>query len=259
MKYFIFCRDQLLLTDKGTLPIGNTPPILLEDWQKTHPLPKMDGIPCCWVSIDVPISESGFKMVGLRQSYSILSLSDYLMAGKAYELQYWDTNTKFCGVCGAPMKFHTDISKRCTCCGKEVWPSLAVAIIVAVQRNDEILLVQSNKFRADYMGLVAGFVETGETLEDCVRREVREETHIEIDNIRYFGNQPWPYPSGLMIGFKADYVSGEIQIQRSELTKGGWFKSDNLPNIPSKLSIARMLIDSFVKEQTGHDLEVDGF
>lgn len=154
---------------------------------------------------------------------------------------------------------HTDISKRCTCCGKEVWPSLAVAIIVAVQRNDEILLVQSNKFRADYMGLVAGFVETGETLEDCVRREVREETHIEINNIRYFGNQPWPYPSGLMIGFKADYVSGEIQIQRSELTKGGWFKSDNLPNIPSKLSIARMLIDSFVKEQSGHDLDVDGF
>ena len=259
MKYFIFCRDQLLLTDKGTLPIGDTPPILLEDWQKTHPLPTIDGMPCCWVSIDVPISESGFQMVGLRQSYSILSLSDYLMAGKAYELLYWDTNTRFCGVCGAPMKFHTDISKRCTCCGKEVWPSLAVAIIVAVQRNDEILLVQSNKFRADYMGLVAGFVETGETLEDCVRREVKEETHIEIDNIRYFGNQPWPYPSGLMIGFKADYVSGEIQIQRSELTKGGWFKSDNLPNIPSKLSIARMLIDSFVKEQSGHDLDVNGF
>lgn len=259
MKYFIFCRDQLLLTDKGELPIGDTPPIHLEDWQKTHPLSEVEGIPCCWASIDMPISEKGFQMVGLRQSYSLLSLSDYLMAGKAYELLYWDTNTKFCGVCGAPMRFHTNISKRCTCCCKEVWPSLAIAVIVAVQRNDEILLVQSNKFRADYMGLVAGFVETGETLEDCVRREVKEETQIEIDNIRYFGNQPWPYPSGLMIGFKADYVSGELQLQRSELTKGGWFKADNLPNIPSKLSIARLLIDDFVREQKGQDLDVKGF
>ena len=114
MKYFIFCRDQLLLTDNGALPMGDTPPVHLEDWQKTHDLPEIDGIPSCWASIDVPISEEGFQMVGLRQSYSFLSLQEYLMAGKAYELLYWDTNTKFCGVCGAPMKFHTDISKRCS-------------------------------------------------------------------------------------------------------------------------------------------------
>lgn len=95
------------------------------------------------------------------------------MAGKAQEILYWDQNTRFCGVCGAPMKLHTDISKRCTNCGKEVWPALATAIIVAITRNEgrEILLVQSNKFKKDYLGLVAGFVETGENLEQCVHRE----------------------------------------------------------------------------------------
>ena len=259
MKFFIFCRDQLLLTKAGEIPKGNVSPVHLEAWQKLHPLPNVEKETCCWVSLDAPIILENFQMVGLRQAYSIIPLADYLMAGKAYELLYWDNNTKFCGVCGAPMKFHTEISKRCTCCGKEVWPSLAIAVIVAVKRNDEILLVQSNKFRHDYMGLVAGFVETGETLEDCVRRELWEETQIEVDNIRYFGNQPWPYPSGLMVGFKADYVNGDIHLQRSELTKGGWFKADNLPEIPSKLSIARMLIDDFVKEQTGKVLTIKGF
>ena len=143
--------------------------------------------------------------------------------------------------------FHTDISKRCTNCGKEVWPALAVAIIVAITRGDEILLVQSNKFKGDYLGLVAGFVETGETLEECVRREVMEETHISIRDIEYFKSQSWPYPSGLMVGFKAKYESGELCLQRSELNKGGWYRRDNLPAIPGKVSLARMLIDDWIE------------
>ena len=97
-------------------------------------------------------------------------------------------------------------------------------------------------------GLVAGFVETGETLEECVQREVWEETHLRITNIRYFASQPWPYPCGLMVGFNADYVSGDIHLQRSEIAKGGWFRKDNLPTIPEKLSIARMLLDAWTEE-----------
>ena len=167
------------------------------------------------------------------------------MAGKARELLYWDSCTKFCGVCGAPMAMHTDISKRCTNCGKEVWPALATAIIVAITRNEgqEILLVQSNKFKGDYLGLVAGFVETGETLEECVHREVMEETHISIKNLRYVKSQPWPYPCGLMVGFMAEYAGGALKLQRSELNKGGWFTRENLPEIPGKVSLARQLID----------------
>jgi NAD+ diphosphatase len=168
------------------------------------------------------------------------------MAGKCQEILYWDFNTQFCGVCGGPMKKHTDISKRCTECGKEVWPQLATAVIVLVRRGDEVLMVHARNFRGNFYGLVAGFVETGETLEEAVAREVMEETGLQICNIRYFSSQPWPYPCGLMVGFHADYVSGDIHLQREELSGGGWFTRDNLPELPEKLSIARQLIDDWL-------------
>ena len=108
--------------------------------------------------------------------------------------------------------------------------------------------MQSNKFKKDYLGLVAGFVETGETLEECLHREVWEETHIKVKNIRYFASQPWPYPCGLMVGFIAEYDSGEIQLQRSELNKGGWYSRDNMPAIPGEVSLARHLIDHWLAQ-----------
>jgi NAD+ diphosphatase len=147
------------------------------------------------------------------------------------------------------MKMATEISKKCTGCGKEVWPQLATAVIVLIHKGDEVLLVRAKNFRTDFYGLVAGFVETGETLEEAVAREAFEETGVKITNIRYFGSQPWPYPCGLMVGFNADYVSGDIHLQASEIAKGGWFKRDNLPTIPEKLSIARMLLDAWLGEK----------
>ena len=246
--YFIFCKGDILLTDDNQIPSGTEAPVHLEPWNTLHHLPVLDEYNCYTTRIDTPIIAEGWKMVGLRSSFDILPAPLYDMAGKAQEILYWDQNTKFCGVCGAPMKLHTDISKRCINCGKEVWPALATAIIVAITRNDhkEILLVQSNKFKKDYMGLVAGFVETGETLEECVVREVMEETHISIKNIQYFASQPWPYPCGLMVGFTAEYAGGNLQLQRSELNKGGWFSRDNLPDIPGKVSLARRLIDHWL-------------
>ena len=127
-----------------------------------------------------------------------------------------------------------------------MWPSLATAIIVLVHRGDEVLLVHARNFRGNFFGLVAGFVETGESLEEAVHREVMEETGLTITNLRYFGSQPWPYPSGLMVGFHADYVSGEIKLQKEELAAGQWFTKDNLPEIPEKLSIARRIIDDWL-------------
>lgn len=147
------------------------------------------------------------------------------------------------------MKLHTDISKVCTKCGREVWPQLSTAIIVLIHRSDDVLLVHANNFKGHYYGLVAGFVETGETLEQAVVREVSEETGLSIHNLRYFGSQPWPYPCGLMVGFHADYAGGEIRLQRSELGDGGWFNKNNLPEIPEKLSIARRLIDDWLGNQ----------
>lgn len=251
MKYwFIFCCDDLLLKVDNTgaplVPCSEEPPVVLSPWHTVHTLPEIDGVACRAVRLEAPVVKEGWRMVGLRASYDLIPETFYDMAGKAHEILYWDSNTRFCGVCGAPMKLHTAISKRCTNCGKEVWPQLATAIIVAVHRGDEILLVQSNKFKGDYLGLVAGFVETGETLEACLRREVMEETNIRVKNIKYFASQPWPYPCGLMVGFSAEYDGGELRLQRSELNKGGWYHRDNLPPVPGKLSLARRLIDAWL-------------
>ena len=248
MRYFVFCQDELLLqrTAEGyVIPQGDEPPTELKPW--THVL-NVDGEKT--YRIDQPLEPTEhYEMCGLRKSYYKLSNEEYLKAGKCHELLYWDQNTRFCGVCGGTMKMHTDISKRCEQCGKEVWPQLATAVIVLIHRSNEVLLVHARNFRTDFYGLVAGFVETGETLEEAVHREVREETGIRIKNLRYFGSQPWPYPCGLMIGFNADYESGEIHLQRSELSNGAWYRKDNLPTIPEKLSIARKLIDDWLEEE----------
>lgn len=252
--WFVFCKNDILLekAEDGTcsIPHQEEPPIPLKPWTTVHNItPWIDGEPVKTYSIDYPVVDNPlYNACGLRESYKYLPTNMYLKAGKCAEILYWDSNTKFCGVCGGPMKLHTDISKRCTCCGKEVWPQLATAIIVLIQRGEEVLLVHARNFKSDFYGLVAGFVETGETLEEAVEREVMEETGIRIKNIRYHASQPWPYPCGLMVGFYAEYESGQLHLQQSELSRGGWFRYDNLPHIPEKLSIARQLIDNWVSQ-----------
>ena len=245
MRYFVFCQSDIVLekTPDG-YRIPTEMPVEPKPWTTVM---NVDGEKA--YRIDQPLMDHPrYEMCGLRQSYYKLTAEEYGKAGKCHELLYWDQNTKFCGVCGGPMKFHTDISKRCEHCGKEVWPQLATAIIVLVRKGNEVLLVHANNFRTDFYGLVAGFVETGETLEEAVHREVMEETGLHIKNLRYFGSQPWPYPCGLMVGFTADYDSGKIHLQRSELSKGSWFDKDHLPHIPEKLSIARKLIDAWLEK-----------
>lgn len=249
MKYFVFCQTDLVLEKVGDgYQIPEESPVETKSWTTVM---EIDGHKA--FRIDQPVMNSErYEMCPLRQSYYKLPETDYLQAGKCQELLYWDQNTRFCGVCGGSMHFDTPISKKCDHCGKEWWPQLAIAIIVLVRRTnsegrEEVLLVHANSFRDDHYGLVAGFVETGETLEEAVHREVMEETGLHIRNLRYFASQPWPYPCGLMVGFTADYDSGKIHLQRSELSKGSWFDRDHLPHIPEKLSIARHLIDSWLE------------
>ncbi|MBR1484190.1 MAG: NAD(+) diphosphatase [Prevotella sp.] len=232
-----------------TIPCQPQPPIGVKPWtQLLRVAPMADGTPVIAYAIDAPVTnDERYEMCTLRQSYYKLSLPLYLKAGKCAELLDWDHSTRFCGVCGGPMKLHTDISKRCQACGKEVWPQLATAVIVLIHRGpDEIFMARGRSFRGDFYGLIAGFVETGETLEEAVRREVAEETGFTIGQPRYFGSQPWPYPSGLMVGFNADYTGGQLHLQRDELLSGGWFHRDHLPKLPEKLSIARRLIDHWL-------------
>ncbi len=256
--WLCLCAGDILLRREGadgafSLPMGVEPPVPLKPWNHVTSFKDLtiDDFKIEVVRLDSPVvGVAGLEMIGLRKSHAVLSAEEYKLAGKAAELIYWDQNTKYCGCCGAPNKWQTEISKQCTECGKEWWPSVATAIIVRVTRfnrqMEEILLVRAKNFRTNHYGLVAGFLETGESLEEAVVREVREETGISIKNLRYFGSQAWPYPFGLMVGFTADYAGGEIRLQREELTEGGWFTRDNLPPIPDKASIARRLIDDWL-------------
>lgn len=249
--WFVFNNTDLLLEKNSdgsyTIPFQEYPPTEIGKDTTIHNITPLESYEVKTYRIDGPIINDKFEMCNLRASYHKLPQPLYLKAGKCEEILYWDSNTKFCGVCGGHMKLNTDISKKCEKCGKEIWPQLATTIIVLIHKNDQVLLVHANNFKGNYYGLVAGFVETGETLEQAVVREVTEETSLKIKNLKYFGSQPWPYPCGLMIGFYAEYESGEIKLQRSELGAGGWFTMDNLPPIPEKLSIARKLIDNWIE------------
>ena len=253
--WFVFCKGDLLLekTSDGryTIPYQEEAPTPLKEWTNVHTITPFGDDDVRTYTIDGPVTDNPrYEMCGLRATYNKLPHELYQIAGKCQEILYWDANTRFCGVCGGPMKMHTEISKRCTHCGKEIWPLLATAIIVLIHREDKVLLVHARNFRGKFFGLVAGFVETGETLEEAVVREVHEEVGIKIKNIRYFASQPWPYPCGLMVGFTADYVSGNLHLQRSELDDAGWFDRDHLPPVPDKMSIARQLIDSWLEENS---------
>lgn len=253
--WFVFCKGDLLLekTSDGryTIPYQEEAPTPLKEWTNVHTITPFGDDDVRTYTIDGPVTDNPrYEMCGLRATYNKLPHELYQIAGKCQEILYWDANTRFCGVCGGPMKMHTEISKRCTHCGKEIWPLLATAIIVLIRREDKVLLVHARNFRGKFFGLVAGFVETGETLEEAVVREVHEEVGIKIKNIRYFASQPWPYPCGLMVGFTADYVSGDLHLQRSELDDAGWFDRDHLPPVPDKMSIARQLIDSWLEESS---------
>lgn len=248
--WFIFMADRLLLDVGNTIPLSDSMPVISADGMVTLNLPNLNSHPCRAVQATDVDTPPGHKWLDLRSSFDVLPRPLYAMAGKAREMLHWNDCTRHCGHCGAPMVLNTNISKRCTACGREVWTWLSTAIIVAITREDtnEILLVQSNKFRGDYLGLVAGFVETGETLEECVHREVMEETGLTIKDLTYVASQAWPYPRGLMVGFRAHYAGGNLHLQHSELNKGGWYGRHNMPAIPGEVSLARRLIDRWIAE-----------
>lgn len=250
--WFIFNDDRLLLekrTDNSyTIPLNKTFPIDASSEYITYDITPLQDIPCKAISLKEPYTEDSrqYTYIDLRASYDVLPFELYQKAGKAFEILHWDENSQYCSRCGAPMQIKSPISKSCTKCKHEVWPVVSTAIIVRITRGEEILLVRAKNFRGTFHGLVAGFLETGETLEECVKREVMEETGLQIKNIRYFDSQPWPYPNNLMVGFTAEYESGEIELQDNELLEAGFYKYDSLPEIPRKLSMARMLIDNWI-------------
>ena len=184
---------------------------------------------------------------GLRRLWGVLDEEAWKLAGRAVQIVEWDRDHRYCGRCGAGTERQPDeLARVCPRCGLQQFPRISPAVIVRVERGDQLLLARSPHFAPGVYSTLAGFVEPGESLEETVAREVREEVGVEVRNIRYFGSQPWPFPHSLMIGFVADWDSGEIRLQEAEIEDAGWFGIDDLPGLPSRLSIARALLDDFI-------------
>jgi NAD+ diphosphatase len=200
----------------------------------------------------------GFAAHDLRSLFGQFSDFEIGLAGRAKQIAHWDRDHQFCGRCGALTEsLAEERSRRCPRCGLTSYPRISPAIIVAVTRHDagnpRILLARNHRFPAGRYSVIAGFVEAGETLEECVRREVKEETGVLVESIRYFGSQPWPFPNSLMIGFTAEYADGEIALGDGEIADAQWFTPDALPLLPPKISIARQMIDDFVANAQAGD------
>ncbi len=216
-----------------------------------HYLGRLDDRPCYAVEVaEGTVPPAGMAFEGLRQVYGRLDEDLFWVASRAVQIVDWDRTHRFCSRCGVPLNMKTaERAKECPQCGLLYFPRLAPAIIVLVQHDDKLLLARSRHFMPGMYSVLAGFVEPGESLEEAVAREVREEVGIEVKDIRYFGSQPWPFPHSLMVGFTAIYAGGEISLNDNEIENAGWFEVDHLPRIPGKISIARKLIDWFVEKQ----------
>ncbi len=194
----------------------------------------------------------GFAWAGLRSLFSVLDDSHFALAGRALQLIDWDRSHQFCGRCGTPTLSKSEERVRvCPACKLSAYPRVAPAVMALVRRQGQLLLARSPHFPAGMYSALAGFVEPGESLEQCLAREVHEEVGVQISNSRYFASQSWPFPHSLMIAFVCEYASGELRPQPSEIEAANWFDVLQLPKLPSKISIARRLIDAVVAEMRG--------
>lgn len=193
----------------------------------------------------------------LKSLRSLLFSNDELafsIAGKAAQLEDWYKNHRFCGSCGAPTRDH--VNQRavcCTSCSQHFFPRINPCAIMLVVDGDKILLARSSRFKSTFFSCLAGFIEVGETAEETVCREVKEEVGIEVENIRYLKSQSWPFPSQLMLAFIADYKSGDIVIDPDEIAEANWYHVNDLPTVPAAaISVAGELIQHYVNQVNGN-------
>ena len=205
---------------------------------------ELDGVPC----LGIPFPEDlPWEVQPLRAVIHNLDDAAVCAVCRAKEMMFWRDHRKYCGACGAELKDSaTDMARVCPSCSDRFYPQIAPAVITAVLKDDKILLAHNRNFTSGVFSLIAGFVESGESLEQAVAREIMEETSIKVKNIRYYSSQPWPFPNSLMLGFVAEYDSGEVKPDGVELETAGWYSADELPQLPDHGSIARKIIDDFV-------------
>ncbi|PZW71398.1 NAD+ diphosphatase [Pseudomonas sp. URMO17WK12:I1] len=222
-------------------------PVLAE-----HGLGHFRGEPVYLLELEGKADLSGCHWQSLRQVMLEGDAELFQMLGFAAQIGTWASDNRFCGSCATPM-LHVpgERAMQCPACSLRHYPRLSPSMIVLVTRGDEVLLARSPRFVSGVYSTLAGFVEAGESVEQCVAREVREEVGVEVRNIRYQGSQNWPFPHSLMLGFHADYAGGDIVLQEEEIEDARWFSIHALPPLPASRSIARYLIDSYVASRLG--------
>lgn len=189
------------------------------------------------------------EKTSLRQLLLSQTVEVFTAAGKANQLLDWYDNHRYCGRCGThtvPHKFERALI--CTSCTLSFYPRINPCVIVLVIKHEEMLLARHFGKANAFFSCLAGFMEVGETPEETVKREVQEEVGIEVENIHYVRSQSWPFPSQLMLGFFADYKSGDIRVDGVEIAEAGWFRRDDLPITPAaNISVAGQLIALFLQ------------
>ncbi|RKH65404.1 NAD(+) diphosphatase [Corallococcus aberystwythensis] len=213
-----------------------------------HFLGVLDGTDCYATPVPGDFAPpEGLKFVPARSLYKQVDEATFSVAGRALSIAEWDLNHRFCGKCGtATQLVPGERARRCPVDHTPFYPRISPAVIVLITRGDEMLLARNASFPEPFFSTVAGFVDPGESLEETVLREVKEEVGVDLKNVTYFGSQPWPFGRSLMVGFMAEYAGGDITVDGKEIAEARWFGVDDLPRIPPRLSIARHLIDTFI-------------
>ncbi len=245
---FIFNSSQILIKmdeNKPHIPTGDDFAGIELSFVFQQYLGELDGYPCYCMEVDAAFTPpAGMLFRDLRSLLGDIEEDIFLLAGRAAQIVNWNRMHKFCGKCGTPTAgLANELAKKCPGCGSVFYPRISPAVIVAIVRGDEILLAHNKTFRQNWYSVIAGFMEPGETFEDCIVREVMEEVGIRVKNIKYFDSQPWPFPDSLMVGFTAEHESGEITVDGKEIEHAAWYGRDNLPQKPTVNSIAGRLID----------------
>lgn len=234
------------------MPTGIALSELKDNFLRQLHLGKFNNQDCYCAELDSTATlPDTIQSISLRHAFEALGLEWYVAAAKAYSVINWDKNHQYCGRCGDKTTHKLGTFERiCNTCGLALYPRISPSIIVLIHKDGNILMARSPHFTPGAYGLIAGFVEAGESVEDAVHREVQEEVGIKIKNLTYFGSQSWPFPDSLMIAFIADYDSGELVIDHTEIESADWYPYDKLPGRPSvSVSIAQKLINHFVAEQ----------
>ncbi len=255
---YVFTGDALVLAEREprALPWRHYRMLGIEA-VRVHSIGRHQGRDHVAVSLDASDAGEltlppGLRAAGLRQWFGELNDTDLSIAMRAIQLLEWDRTHRFCGACGARTEHMPgERARRCSSCAMSTYPRIAPAMMVMVTRGRQMLMGRGLHFPRGRYSALAGFVEAGETIEQAVVREVREEVGIEICDLRYFGSQSWPFPHSLMIAFRAEWAGGEIRIDPNELADAQWFDPAALPGIPPRLSIARALIDATLAELSG--------